>query len=124
MKKICVADSATVRVVLGSTTILTGSALSLAFMLAAPQKAIAAGETIRLGEISVTATKVARETKDVPSAITIIGGQTDGPDSFSFCVENLFDKKRSVKTKKSTSGTRSYVAAQPRTFLMTYVRKF
>ena len=40
--------------------------------------------------------------------------------SLSFGIENLTDKHYAAEVKKSTTGTKTFAAAQPRTFLLTY----
>ncbi|MFC1672620.1 TonB-dependent receptor [Pseudomonadota bacterium] len=44
--------------------------------------------------------------------------------SISLNVENLFDKKYAIEAKKSTTGTVTYSAGQPRTFVMSYRQNF
>jgi iron complex outermembrane receptor protein len=51
-------------------------------------------------------------------------GYRDGPHTFALNVDNVFDKRYAVEAKKSAQGRRSYSAGQPRTFLVTYTRKF
>lgn len=44
--------------------------------------------------------------------------------ALSMNIENLLDKKYAVEAKKSTDGTRSFSAGQPRTFVVSYRQNF
>ena len=44
--------------------------------------------------------------------------------SVALNIENLLDKHYAVEAKKSTRGTQTYSAGQPRTFVLTYSHTF
>jgi len=53
-----------------------------------------------------------------------VGYDISEDHSISLNIENLLDKHYAVEAKKSTRGTQTYSAGQPRTFLLSYRHKF
>lgn len=51
-------------------------------------------------------------------------GYDHGPHSFIFNMDNLFDNRYAADAKKSTSGTKTFVAASPRSVMLTYTYNF